>query len=243
MRNKMSIREAEDLAQSYRTKWELSKSAPIHVKTILRKLNVLAVYRPLSTKFYGLSAKSSSGTCFVLVNSNKTRADQHFTIAHELYHLFENQGVMCTHMEMENENSKDIEEKNADLFASAFLMPQCAIEQMIPNDETNDRHISVATLFKIEQYFSVSREAVLRRLDSLKLINHACLAELRNTSSLTQASSYGYDTSLYLPGNENIVLGDFGERIYKLFESGKISEGHYYELLNLINYGKNSNCS
>ena len=38
-------------------------------------------------------------------------------------------------------------------------------------------------------------------------------------------------------GNENMVIGDFGEKARRLFEENKISEGHYVELLNMIGCG------
>ena len=42
------------------------------------------------------------------------------------------------------------------------------------------------------------------------------------------------DLSLYQPGNEGVVIGDFGEKARLLFEQERISEGHYVELLNLL---------
>ena len=48
------------------------------------------------------------------------------------------------------------------------------------------------------------------------------------------ATEYGYDLSLYQPGNEGVVIGDFGEKARLLFEQERISEGHYVELLNLL---------
>ena len=49
------------------------------------------------------------------------------------------------------------------------------------------------------------------------------------------AKEYGYNTSLYKRGNENLMIGNFGEKAKILFDKEKISEGHYTELLNMIN--------
>ena len=49
------------------------------------------------------------------------------------------------------------------------------------------------------------------------------------------ALCFGYDTALYDPANEGLVIGDFGEKARSLFEQEKISEGHYWELLRKIN--------
>ena len=51
---------------------------------------------------------------------------------------------------------------------------------------------------------------------------------------MESAREYGYDLSLYKPGNNGVTIGDFGEKARILFERGKISEGHYMELLNMI---------
>lgn len=48
------------------------------------------------------------------------------------------------------------------------------------------------------------------------------------------AWEYGYDTSLYGPGNQGLVIGDFGEKARKLYDEEKISEGHYLEFLHKI---------
>ncbi|MDE6288728.1 MAG: transcriptional regulator, partial [Muribaculaceae bacterium] len=50
---------------------------------------------------------------------------------------------------------------------------------------------------------------------------------------------YGYDISLYEPGNEGLVIGDFGEKARRLYENDKISEGHYLELLHKIGINGN----
>ena len=85
---RLTKEKAELLAQQFRAKIGVSMKEPISVKTVLRKLNIVTMYRPLSEKFYGLSVKSQNGKMFILVNSASTRGRQHFTIAHELYHLF-----------------------------------------------------------------------------------------------------------------------------------------------------------
>ena len=66
----------------------LSASEAINLKSLLLKLNVLTIFRPLSDNFSGMCLKDGSGHRFMLVNSSHSRGRQHFTIAHELYHLY-----------------------------------------------------------------------------------------------------------------------------------------------------------
>lgn len=223
---------AEILAAKYRVEVGFNLTEPLSVKSILRKKNILTIYRPLSDKLYGLSLKSNAGYCFILINSNTTRGRQHFTIAHELYHLRYDE-VLVPHI-CEDGEADNTGEKNADKFASALLMPKEGILQLLSDEEILKKDMSLSNVIKLEQYFSVSRQSLLYRLKSIKLLTEANLSELLAKPVIDSAKQYGYDTSLYKSGNENLVIGDFGEKSRRLYDMGKISEGHYLELLNLI---------
>ena len=231
---KLSINEAEALADKFRTQVGINLNEPINVKTLMRKLGVTTMYRPLSENSYGISCKSMSGKMFILVNSATTRGRQHFTIAHEFYHLFYDDNPM-PHM---CDGKATGEEKNANMFASALLLPRGGVLSMFSPEEITGRTVKLATILRIEQFFGVSRLNLLLRLKDLGLISEKLIEEIRSISIKDSARAYGYDLSLYEPGNENLVIGDFGEKARILFESGKISEGHYYELLNMISDGR-----
>ena len=229
--SRLNIQQAERLAQKFRADLGLNDSEPIHTKTILRKENIVTMYLPLSENVYGLSLKHE-GHKFMLINSTRTRGRQHFTIAHELYHLYLEDNPsphICS-------NGKDTTEKNADMFASAFLMPSNGINANIATSEIKDRNISLATIIRLEQYFSVSRKALLIRLQKLNLLSQSQYEEYLLTHPIQTAKDYGYDISLYKSGNTNLVLGDFGTLARTLFENDIISEGNYFELLNQIPY-------
>lgn len=166
----------------------------------------------------------------MMVNSNSTRGRQHFTIAHELYHLFYDESPvphMC------GETISEVE-RNANLFASALLLPREGLLSMLSPKEVSNRGIDLSTILKMEQLFEVSRINLLVRLKECNLISKAQFEEIKSIPVKKSAMEYGYDLSLYNPGNEGVVISDFGEKARILFERGKISEGHYIELLNLI---------
>lgn len=227
---RLTLAEIENKASKLRSILGLNEQEPIHTKSILRKENILTVYRPLSDMAYGLSLKYKDSK-FILVNSNTRRCRQHYTIAHELFHLYFEENPtphLCG-----SGGVKSNEEYNADLFASAFLMPRNGVINIIPDDEFNKK-VSLATIIKLEQYFSVSRSSLLIRLKTLGLLNQSQFEEFSAMPVIDTAKAYGYDTALYNIGNENLVIGDFGSNARKLYELGKISEGHYIELLNSI---------
>ncbi len=231
---KLTIKETEALACKFRVENDLSVSSPIDVKMLLRHLNITAMFRPLSRNSYGISCKSKSGKLFILINSNSTIGRQHFTIAHELYHLlFEDNPL--PHMCQDGITNGEL---NANLFASALLLPREGICKMVSYEEMQSRNVNLATILRIEQMFQVSRKTLLIRLKDLGLVSDKCFNKLQQTSVKESAQEYGYGISLYEPGNEGEVIGDFGEKARLLYESGKISEGHYMELLNMISYDK-----
>ena len=109
---------AEDLARKFRSDNDYSMSEPIIVKTLLTKLRILTMYRPLSDNAYGLSTRSTDKEDkFILVNSESSKGRQHFTIAHELYHLYLDENPhphVCI-----RDGKKDRTEVLADAFAPA----------------------------------------------------------------------------------------------------------------------------
>lgn len=137
------------------------------------------------------------------------------------------------------ESKKSDVEQCADAFAQMFLMPADGVRQMIPDNELMAGRISLASVLRIGHYFSVSYSAVLNRLYDLKLINRSERDDFKEYPVKKTAREYGYDTSLYEPGNENLVIGDFGEKARSLFDEEKISEGHYLELLHKIGIDDN----
>lgn len=230
---RLTIQDSEILAQKFRSEHGLSMTEPISVKMILRKLGILTMYRPLSANSYGISIKSESGRMFMLVNCNSTRGRQHFTIAHELYHLFYDvypEPHMCG-------GTAIGVEKDANLFASALLMPREGLLRMVSEEEVRCRKVKLATVLRIEQFFGVSRITLLLRLKDVGLITESYMNELKSVPVKESAMQYGYDMTLYEAGNNGVVIGDFGEKARLLYECERISEGHYYELLNMISNG------
>ena len=221
----------ESQASRFRQFAGLSDSEAVNLRSLLLKLNVLTLFRPMSDSFSGMSLKGN-GQLFMLINSNQPRCRQHFTIAHELYHLFIEDNPVPHRCQAGGKKNES--EQCADAFALMFLMPADAVRQMIPEDELKQGKVSLATALKLGQYFGASHAAVLNRLSDLNLIGRNEREQLFGISVKRACREHGYDTSLYESGNEGRVIGDFGEKARKLFEADKISEGHYLELLHKI---------
>jgi Zn-dependent peptidase ImmA (M78 family) len=221
-------------AYSFREQNGISGGEAIRLKSLLLKLNVLTVFRPLTEGFSGMSLKINDDARFILINSNHSVGRQHFTIGHELYHLYIQEKFEMHACKTGLFDIKNIEEYNADYFAACLLVPEKGIYELIPDEELNKNKIVLQTIIKLEQYFSVSRSSMLVRLKILKLIDNKYFEQLRINKAIDTAQQYGYDTALYKPGNDNLIIGDYGEKAKRLFDSERISEGHYLELMQQI---------
>jgi len=219
-------------ASELRSDWGLSSDEPINIKQLLLKLNILTLFKPLGDSFSGMCLKRGENK-FILINANHPVGRQNFTIAHEFFHLFVQKSFEI-HLCNSGSNTTSKQEKDADYFASVLFMPEMGIKKMIPEPEITKKKVSLASILKLEQYLGVSRSALLIRLNSLKLISNNIYNQLSGIPVIRSAKEYGYDTALYLPGNNDLVIGDYGVKARNLFEQGSISEGHYIELLSKI---------
>lgn len=234
MNEKGGNKSLELLAQKFRRENGFSFTEPLKLKSLLQKTKVLTIYKPLTSKFSGMSIKIESPKKiyrYMLVNSEHPVGKQHFTICHELYHLYCQKdfkaALSCTGLF----NKKgDPEEYNADIFASYLLLPESGIWEMIPADERAKNKIKIGTVLSIEQYYGSSHTALLFRLLNMNLIDFNYKNEL-TVGVMANARKFGYSTALYEKENENVVLGDYGTLSYKAWEDGIVSESAYFSLL------------
>jgi Zn-dependent peptidase ImmA (M78 family) len=224
----------EKQADEFRQQHNIGDKDPIRFKSLLSNLNVISSFQTLSPEFSGMAIKVSEPKIkevrLMMVNSNHSLGKQHFTICHELYHLYVQEDFTSMCCQTAKFDKKSGVEFDADRFAAHLLLPKQGLLSLIPNDQFRKNKISIATLLKIEHYYSCSRAALWYRLKELNLLgndtfDHYC------SNVKKSAIAHGYSLSLYEAGNENLSLGDYGSLAKKLLEEGKISESHYISLL------------
>lgn len=231
----------ENYANKFRRDNQLSLSEPIRIKSVLQRNGVLTVYLPLSGNFSGMAIKSNSNSSpksFILVNSEHPIGKQHFTICHELYHLYFQDNFTFSKSNAGVFDKNEPEEYNADVFASFLLLPEIGLQEMIPASERKKNMISLKTILSIEQYYSCSRTALLYRLKKTKRID-ADFYERLGSNVQRSALQYGYDVGLYNKGNEGVVIGDYGIKARELFETGVVAESTYFSFLEDIGINLN----
>ena len=219
----------EKKAEECRQIWGYGTDKPINFQSLLIDLNVPTFFKPMK-KVSGMAFKAESGVKFMLVNSNRTIGAQNFTICHELYHLFVQENFAHKVCITQKFDKKDLEEYNADVFASFLLLPSKGVRDLIPENELGKDAVSLDTVVKIEQAFQCSRTALLYRLQKLSFLSEP---KAKEYASWVRNSAYarGYPTKLYKSSDSNDVWGDYGELALSLFQSEKIQEGDYASLM------------
>jgi len=225
----------EKKAEAFRQKYNLSSNAPVDLKVLSSRLDLLTIFQPLNSEFSGMATKVGSNdnySRFILINSNHSIGKQNFTICHELYHLFIQENFkfkVCYTGKFSHQN--DPEEFNADVFASYLLLPEAGILELIPDKElTATNKISLGTILKIEQHFQSSRTALLYRLSKSKIIDSSGYDRYSSHVG-SGAKQHGYSDALYKDGKQKEVWGDYEKISAELFRKGNISESFYHSLL------------
>lgn len=234
--NKLLKLQIKNAANAFRKEYGYGETDPIRLDSFLLKKNILTVFKSLSSNLAGMAIKANDDDMFIMVNQNHSLGKQHFTIAHELYHLFIQENFTSQRcITGLFDKQTDIEEEKADCFAANLLLPELGVYELIPEKEKKRRNsITEETIFKIQQYYSVSVNAVIYRLVELELVDKSYFETYNKLGKKQLARLLGYDVRLYEKGNTDRVIGNYGSLANALFEKSLISESFYFELLNTI---------
>ena len=126
-------------------------------------------------------------------------------------------------------NGGDEKERKADIFASHFLLPSAALYNVLKDSNA----VSLEKVVWLEQYFGMSRQAILYRLKSEGKIDSNLYNKMQVDVQYS-AAKLGYDTDLYKStpaGNNMKTTGQYIRMADKLYSEEIISIGKYEEML------------
>ena len=229
----ISEMENSNIAAMFRKRFGEDNSSPIDIFALASTIeNITVTFYPLGDKISGACYKSRTSVV-IAINSSMSLGRQRFSMAHELYHVYYDKNMSST-ICANKIGIGNTTEKTADQFASYLLIPQAALYESIQKIRSNGAgKLSVKDVIALEQYFGVSRQAMLYRLQAEKELTFDEAAEMQKDVIRT-AAVFGYDTSLYKPSpanNNKKSYGYYVKQAEKLLTAGIISMGKYEELL------------
>lgn len=215
-------------ALSIREHFGVDDNSPMDLFSLVHtNSDITLIFYPFKEEISGVCIKSAN---LIAIDSNSTLGRQAFSIAHELYHYFYD-GEKTSISLYTQANFKV--EKEANLFASYLLMPDSSFTRFY-NKLTNNgtKKIDLHDILEIEQYFRVSRNAVLVRLIQEEYMTSE-ESEQYKRNIVKNAKKYGFDVSLYLSTDieEPKTYGSYLKKALELKDLGLISDGKYEEYL------------
>lgn len=208
--------------------------SPIDVFSMLNNSeDITVVFYPMSERISGMSIRDGK-IKLIAINSTLTYGRQRFTAAHEICHLFLHENFKSIVCGKDIDQTKDPQEKEADMFASYFLAPYESLKDFISTKLKKEKNrLDVNDVIRIEQHYGLSRQATLWRLKNDGYLSFD-KAETMKTGIISSAKKLGFHVNLYLPTPQEkqyYTLGRYIELAEELRERELISNGKYDELL------------
>lgn len=186
---------------------------------------------------------------FVYINTHIPKEKQIFAAAHELYHIWFDQGRL-NQSEMLNSNTlenetEDINELRANLFAAMFLVPKEILINQLESSGIEKYCLKIEDIVKLMPVFLVPYKTVVRRLYEIDYLNDRQLKEFLavpdrdpNKGVLLYRKILQLNDSSQERTKEMFFEG-LVENSIKLFENGQIDDKKLSYLLSLVHKSPN----
>ena len=163
--------------------------APVRDVVSLLELDIgVRVYvRPLDPGISGLFAYDDAIGACMLLNANHTRARRAQSAGHELGHFLATRGKAEVYHSDLDDTSR--EERYANAFARAFLTPARTVMQRFREYTAGAAHLTRRHVILLSHVFGVSREAMVRRLEELRLTKPGTWDWFHDNGGITNAQT------------------------------------------------------
>lgn len=161
--------QAEQDAQELRQRLGLGVGPIPDIITLLEmELGVRVYVRRIDGRISGLFAYDDSLGACILLNANHPRTRRAQTAAHECGHFISTRRDLEVLHLNEAENSRD--ERYANAFGRALMTPARGVMQKFQEVTAGSNLLTRRHVIVLAHFFHVSREAMVRRLEELKLV-------------------------------------------------------------------------
>lgn len=164
--------EIEEMANKVREQWGLGRGPISNIVLLLEKMGAVVARSPFSThSIDACSMWKPLDRPYILLSNDKTASRSRFDIAHELGHLVLHSYLKVSEFNIK-ENYKRIE-KEANRFASAFLLPSTSFGREIFTS-------SLDHLISLKERWKVSINAIAYRAVQLEIFNEYQYIYIKN---------------------------------------------------------------
>ena len=161
--------QAENDAMELRQRLGLGIAPITDVVTLLEmELGIRVYVRRFDGRICGLFAYDETLGACILLNANHPRVRRNQTAGHEMGHFISTRRQPEVLHLKKGANSR--EERYADAFGRAFLTPARAVMQKFQEVTAGSGKLSRRHVIILSHFFGVSREAMVRRLEELRLV-------------------------------------------------------------------------
>lgn len=202
---------------------------PVDIWKVLQMSGVSVLVEPLASSISGLFARKGNAQ-LILINSAKSLGHQNFTAAHEWFHLCYNPDLAWRVCSVALPGQRDRVEREADLFAAYFFMPDEALESFLAKRKKAPGQLEMIDVIALEQAYGMSHEAALIRLEETGWLDSDSVKAMKD-GVRRSARELGYSDQLYRPTGETSFQSDYAAKAALALKRGLISEGRYEELL------------
>ncbi|PCJ04666.1 MAG: transcriptional regulator [Rhodobacteraceae bacterium] len=200
------------------------------------QMGVRVFVRPLDGNISGLYAFDERVGACILLNANHPLERRTQTAAHEVGHLVATRGDVEISEIDELESSR--EEKYANAFGRGFLTPAQAVRQKFADITAGSTSLTRRHIIVLAHIFHVSREAMVRRLEELKLAKLGTWDWFVSNGGITNAH---VEQVLGSPKQEDVKRSEAlrpvsvrtGLMAYEAYKRGILSEGQIAKLLHV----------
>ena len=177
--------QAEQDAFELRQRLGLGGSPVLDIVTLFEmELGVRLYIRPLDSSISGLFAFNEKiGPC-ILLNAKHPKERRSQTAAHECGHFISTRNQPEVLFESEKESSR--EERYANAFARAFLTPDRTVRQKFLEVTAGSVKLTRRHIIVLAHFFSVSRQAIVLRLEELKLVPEGSWSWFEDKGGITE---------------------------------------------------------
>lgn len=160
MRVDNHLKRPDDIARIARNFFNVGNGPINNLTEVIEKKGIMIKEIDFdSDKFDGITLITKKGQPIIFINSNIPNDRKRFTLSHELGHV-----IMHLPFEIDLEISEKDLEREANLFAAEFLMPEIEIRRDLT-------HLTYSKLSSIKEYWKTSKSSIIVRAHQLDCIN------------------------------------------------------------------------